>query len=150
MTHVTRSEVLVDWRKTTEVRVMRQKACPYQLEQFVQRGPGMHRHVENGVQCRRVRGRGSKQVGLNDVGHVTEIAASFTISIDVNGFILDHRRDPLGNDRGVSAIGILAWPEHVEVAEANSFQTIALREDARVNFVGKLGGGDIKYLFLFK
>ena len=112
-----------------------------QLEQPVERGAIAHGHVVNLVQRVRIGGGGGQQIGLHGVGHVAEIAAGFAITVDPHGFALQQRGRPLGNHGGIGAVGILPRPEHVEVAQANGLEAVAVGEYVGIQLVDVLGDG---------
>jgi hypothetical protein len=86
-------------------------------------------------------GGGGKEIHLNGVGHITEVTAGFAVAVDLDGLILDHGRDPLGDDGGIGAVGVLARAEDIEIAKADGFGAIAAAEDGGVKFVDVFGDG---------
>ena len=84
-------------------------------------------------------GGGGQQVGLHSVVHEAEVAAGLAIAIDAHGLALDHRRRPFWDHRRVGAVGVLARPEDIEVAQADGLEAVGAGEHAGVQFVDVLG-----------
>ena len=109
------------------------------LIQLVQRSAITHGHVVNLVHGLGVLRGGGQQVGLHHVGNEAEVAAGFTIAVDIDGLTFDHAGDPLGDDGGIGPIGVLARAEDVEVAQAHALQVVGFAEDVCVQLVHILG-----------
>ena len=84
---------------------------------------------------------GGEQVGLNHVGDEAEVAAGFAVTVDVHGIAFDQAGNPLGEDSGVRAFGVLARAEDVEVAQADALQAVAAGKHVGVEFVHVFGHG---------
>src|ERR1051326_6648405 len=104
-------------------------------KKIVKSCPAAHCNIVNLIACFFVLRRGGQKVRLNDVSDVTKISTGFTIPIDVHLLTVHQRRDPLGDYRRVGAIRVLAWPEYVEVSEANTTQPVAPGEHGSIEFV---------------
>ena len=109
------------------------------FEQLVQRRAIADRDVVDLVDGVRILGGGGKQVGLDGVVDVAEVAAGFAVAVDIDRLVLDHAGDPLRDDRGIGAVGILAAAEDVEVAQADGLQAIAAAEHVGIQLVDQLG-----------
>src|SRR4029077_12265209 len=96
---------------------------------LVQGGLGADGDVELLSDDRGVLDGGGEEVGLDDVGDVAEIAAGGAVAIDEDGGVFNHRGDPLGNDGGVGAVGVLARTEDVEVTQADALDPVAFAKD---------------------
>src|SRR4029077_5202137 len=108
-------------------REMFRQQRAFQFEQLVQGRAFAHRDVIDLVQRRRLFDGSSKQVRLNRVLHVTEIAASFPITVDKYRLAADELGNPSRDHSGISAVRVLARPEDVEVSEPDRRNTIAAR-----------------------
>ena len=65
-----------------------------------------------------------KQIGLDSVVHIGEIAALLSISEDGWTFATHHLQDELRNDTGIGRVGHLPGAKDVEVAQAHRLQAI--------------------------
>lgn len=104
------------------------------MEEFIQRSASADRHIKSSGRFRQVGGGGSKEVGLDDIGHIGEVSGSLTVAIDVDRFASQHGGNPRGNDCRIGALGILARSEYVEIAETGELHSVALRECLGVGF----------------
>src|SRR5205814_3617900 len=64
------------------------------------------------------RGR-SQQVGLHNIFDEAEIAGRLSIAIDDDRLTLEQRGNPFGNYGGVSAVRVLARPEHIKITQTD-------------------------------
>ncbi len=119
----------------------RREAVAQRKEQFVERGSVAHSHVVNLVAGLWAGGCGGQQVGLHSVGHVREVAAGFTIAVDVDGLALEQCGRPFGDDGGIGAVGVLAGAKHIEVAQANGVKTVAAGKHVGIQLVHVFGHG---------
>ena len=88
---------------------------------------------------RRRRARG-EQVGRHDVVDIGEVARLRAVAVDLQRLALDAPEDEARDHRGVLALGVLAGPEHVEVAQADGLDTEEAAPDGGVDLAGDLGG----------
>ena len=93
------------------------------------------------VECLWAGGCGGQYVGLHDVGHVREVPAGFTITVDVDGLALEQRCRPFGYDGSIGAVGVLAGAEHIEVAQANGVKAVAAGKHVGIQLVHVFGHG---------
>src|SRR5437879_12335385 len=70
---------------------------------------------------------------------MAEIAGRFAVAVDMNGFIADHAGDPLRDHRRMSPVRVLARAEHVEVAQPDRVESVAMREGPSVQLIHVLG-----------
>ena len=78
---------------------------------------------------------------MNHVGNKAEVTAGFAVAVDVDGLALDQAGNPLGNDGGIGAVGVLPRAKHVEVAQANCFKTVAAGKHVGIQLVDVFGDG---------
>lgn len=78
---------------------------------------------------------GREKVCLNDVLDVAEVAASFSIAIDLDDAVVEHCLDPAWNHSSVGSIRVLPLAKHVEVTQTNTAHSIMLVEDLCIEFV---------------
>ena len=78
---------------------------------------------------------------MHDVGDEAEVAAGFAIAVDVDGLALDQAGNPLGNDGGIGAVGVLPGAEHVEVAQAHGVKAVAAGKHVGIQLVDVFGDG---------
>lgn len=117
------------------------KVAAQQTEKGIEGGAVAHGHVVDLVHGLGVLRCGGQQVGLHHVGNKAEVAAGFTVAIDVNRFALDQAGNPFGDDGGIGALGVLAGAEHVEVAQANGVEAVAAGKHVGIQFVDVFGDG---------
>ena len=111
-----------------------------EVEQFVQGRALAKGHVVDLV-AGFVRGEAGQQVGLHHVVDVAEVAAGLAVAVDEDGLFLQQAGEPLGDDGGVGAVGILTPAKDVEVAQAHGGEAVAAGEDVGVELVHILGHG---------
>ena len=90
-----------------------------EVEQFVQGRALAKGHVVDLV-AGFGRGEAGQQVGLHHVVDVAEVAAGLAVAVDEDGLFLQQAGEPLGDDGGIGAVGILTLAEDVEVTRANT------------------------------
>ena len=122
-----------------------------QGKQFVECGAVTHSHVVNLIQCgihelpRFARNDGldggSQQVGLHGIRNKAEIAAGFTVAVDINLSASQQRCCPFWDDGGIGAIGVLTRAEDVEVAQADGVKAIAASKHVGIQLVDVFGHG---------
>lgn len=78
---------------------------------------------------------------MHGVGHVREVAAGFTITVDVDGLALEQCGRPFGDDGGIGTVGVLAGAKHIEVAQADGVKAVAAGKHAGVKLVDVFGHG---------
>src|SRR5262249_10517144 len=88
--------------------------------------------------CYAIRG-GGKQIRVDDVRHIGKIARLGSVAVDEWSAAVAHCQDEFRNDRGVLRGGIFPGAEHIEIAQADSLETVKVRESATVMFAGQLG-----------
>jgi hypothetical protein len=86
------------------------------------------------IDCFFVLSADGQQVGLHNVRNFAKVSASFAIAIDINLIALDHAGNPLGGV-GLSPVGVLTWPKHIIVAQADVFQVVSFAEHIRIKLV---------------
>src|ERR1051325_10966486 len=117
----------------------RQEFSSQQTEKLIQSGSSAHGDVINLV-CRvRVFRRGGEQVGLDDIRDVAKITARLTVTIYDYSVVAKHGRDPLGDDRRIGSIGVLARAKYVEIAQPDRAQSVAAAKHVGIKFIGSLG-----------
>ena len=57
---------------------------------------------------------------LDHVFHIAEIPAGLAVAVDGYRFVAQQPGEPLGDHRSISAVGVLARTEDVEIAQENS------------------------------
>src|SRR5690348_17034595 len=139
MTHIPRTKRLIDGLTIRKVGMIRKQVFAQNLEKLVKTRPGENRYVVRLVDGLWVLDRSRKDICLNDIGDVTEIAARFTVAIYKHRLLVQHRGNPFGDYGGVSAIGILSWTKYVEVAKPHRLQVIALGKNVSVNLGHEFG-----------
>ena len=115
---------------------------------------GSFQGIEQGVECGSVAqghvvdlifgvrlGGGGQEVDLHHVFDEAEVAAGFAVAVDEHLIAFDHGGGPFGDDRGVGAVGVLAFAEHVEVTQSNGVEVVGAGEDVSVEFVNVFGDG---------
>ena len=139
MTHVSCTEVAVNGFHASQVRVAGKQIEMKLLVQLIKRSAITHGHVVNLVHGFGVLRGGGQQVGLHHVGNEAEVAAGFTVAVNIDGLAFDHAGDPLGNDRRIGTIGVLAWAKDVEIAQADALQAVGFAKDVCVQFIHIFG-----------
>src|SRR5437867_1662632 len=86
-------------------------------------------------------GGAGEQAGLDRVLHVGEVARVLAVAEDARPLVGEQRLDEARDDRRVLGRGVLARPEHVEVAERHRLETVDPREHAAVELAGQLVDG---------
>ena len=109
--------------------------------QLVERGYAAYGNVVNLIDGFCAWRAGGQQIGLHHVGDVAKVSAGFSVAIDVNRLVLDHAGDPLGDDCGIGAFGVLAWAKHIEVAQADALQAVGFAEHIGIELVNVFGDG---------
>nr|GEU28556.1 hypothetical protein [Tanacetum cinerariifolium] len=85
--------------------------------------------------------RCGQQIGLDRVGHETEIAAALAVAVDGHLALADHGRDPLRDHCRVRAARVLPGTEHIEIPQADGLGAIAAGVHGRIQFVDMLAHG---------
>lgn len=151
--HVARAEVTVHRLFPLQVRVKRQQvavqlgiqlvegstvAYGYVVD-LVDGGDGLRVVARNdrGGGCR----RGGQQVGLHHILNKAEVAASFTVAVDVDRLALDEAGNPLGNDGSIRAVGVLSGAKYVEVAQAHGVEAVAAGKHVGIQLVDVFSNG---------
>ena len=122
-----------------QVRKARREQRTDHLKELAQGSLLAHRDVVDLVERRGLVGERGEEIGLHHVVDVAEVARRLAVAIDVGGLVAHHRRDPARDHRRVIAVRVLARPEHVEIAQADGFEAVALREHLRIELVHVLG-----------
>lgn len=131
------------------------KVVAQQAKELIQGGSVAHGYVVDLVErrwggCTRLPGfarydatcsRCGQQVGLHGVGHKAKVAAGFAIAIDVDGLAFDQRIGPFGDDGGIGAVRVLAWPKHIEVPQPNGLKAITACKHIGIQLVDVFGHG---------
>jgi len=139
VTHVTGAEVTVTWGGlVVDVAVF--QGGFQGIEQGVECGSVTQGHVVHLVLGIGFCG-GGQDVDLHHVFNKAEVTAGFAITVDEDFIALDHGGGPFGDDRGVGAIGILTFAEHVEVAQADGVEIVGAGKHVGVEFVDVFGDG---------
>src|SRR6185436_9661174 len=124
-----------------EVWIARRQPGFEHLKELVERSLPSHGHIVDRIQPLTILTESRQEVRLDDVGNITEIATCFAVSINMDGLVFDHSRDPPGDDGCVSACGVLAWTKDIEVAQADAFHAITLRKGQCIQLVDTLRDG---------
>lgn len=104
-------------------------------KELIKTGAITHGHVVDLVSRSVIRDSSRQQVCLYRVVYKAKIATGFAVTIDMEIIALDHRGSPFRDNGSISAIGILAFAENVEVTQPDSVETIAARKDIGVQLV---------------
>ena len=78
---------------------------------------------------------------MDRVCNKAEVAAGFAVAVDVDGLAFNHAADPLGDDGGIGAVGVLAWAEDIKVAQADGVKAVAAGKDVGIEFIDVLRDG---------
>lgn len=138
MADVSGPEVPMDGLGFRGLGLMADDLLADKLEKLVERGPlaeGYIIYEVPGV----FRGMGRQQVRLHHVVDVAEIAGRLAVSVDMDGIALRQCGEPLGDHRRVRAVRVLTLAEHVEVAQADGLEAIAVRENLGIKLVDVFG-----------
>ena len=81
---------------------------------------------------------GGQQVDLSHVLNEAEVATGFSIAIDIDGLAFNHACNPLWDDCGIGAIGVLARAKDVKVAKADGAKAVGAGEHIGIEFVDVL------------
>src|SRR5271163_3170173 len=98
-----------------------------------------HRNIVDLIDRSGIVSRGRQQIRLDCVVDVTEIVTGLPVSIYKDLFALEHGNDPFRYHSTVFALGILPWPEHIEIAQTDRAKSVATGEDSGVEFVHIFG-----------
>src|SRR3569833_4711766 len=107
MTHDAGAEIAIDWFVVSQMRNFRCELAPYGFDLLVQGRTVADGDVVDLVGRVRMLIGGSKQIGLNDVVDVAEVATGFAVAVDVHRFVPDHARHPLRYHGRVGTLRIL-------------------------------------------
>jgi len=111
------------------------------LEEFVEGGGFADGDIKDLVEGGGILSGRGKEIGLDDVVDVTEVATGLAVAKNMDGLVLKEGSEPAWNDGGICACRILAWAEDIEIAQANGAQSKGAGEDASVGFVHRFCGG---------
>ena len=103
--------------------------------QFVERCPFTAGNVVNLTDCRRIAAAAGQQIRLDHIIDEAKIAAGCSVAVDERLFPTDHTIKPLWNDCRISAVRILASPEHIEIPQADTGKIIKSAKDACIQFI---------------
>ncbi len=81
-----------------------------------------------------------QQIALHNVANKSEVARLTTIAIKRWALTAEQAGDEQWNHCRVRTGRILAWAEHVEVTQADGFQTEAMVKGLQIQLAGKFGG----------
>src|SRR5439155_22784146 len=82
-------------------------------------------------------GYSSREVRSYSIVYISEIAGLFAVTIDSGRLTLEHRSYEFCHHTRVGRIGILAWPEQIEITQADSLQIVVLGEAAHIEFASE-------------
>lgn len=116
--HVTSAKVTVDGLSVMQVLVEGKQINFELCVQLIEGRSVAYSHVINLVDSLGCMDSSGKQVGLHRIVYKAKVAASLAVAVDVDRLAFDHAANPLWDDCGISAIGVLAGAEDVEVAQA--------------------------------
>src|SRR5262249_60275844 len=80
------------------------------------------------------RARG-EDVRLDDVVDIREVARLTAVAVDLQQLAAQRPENEAGDHRRVFRGRVLAWAEHVEIAQADGFDAVELRAHPRVHLV---------------
>jgi len=139
--NVAGTEILVNWRLDLQRRIAGLQSVLENLQQLVQGCAFSDGDVVGLVDGFWIGCCCGQEVGLDNVVDVAEVASGFAVAIDADGLTFQDCVDPLGDDGGVGAIGVLARAENVELAQADGLELVGSGKGLGVEFVNGFGGG---------
>ena len=141
MADISRPEVLIDRANVPQVRIPGQELLTQTRIELIEGGSGADSNIIDLVHRLCPFHRRREEIGLDDIGHVTKVTAGFTIAIDKDGLVSQHRGDPFGDYCGVGAVGVLAGAEDVKVPQPHRIQSVTPGKDVRIKLVRAFGYG---------
>ena len=152
--HVARAKVAVDELGALQMGVKRQQVAVQLGVQLVEGGAVAYGYVVDLVDGgwgalspalsqweREFIHGGGQQVGLHHVGNKAEVAAGFTVAVDIHRLALDQAGNPLRDDGGIGAVGVLPGAKHVEITQANGVKAVAAGKHVGIQLVDIFGHG---------
>ncbi len=137
--HIANTKVTIHGLDLPQVRVNPLQNTVKLGAEFIERRLFARRHVVDLIDRPRIVSRGGQQIRLDCVVDVTEIATGLPVAIYKDLFALEHGSGPFRYHSSVFALGILPWPEHIEIAQTDRGKAVATGEDSGVEFVHIFG-----------
>jgi len=82
---------------------------------------------------------GRENIDLHHVFDEAKVAAGFTVAVDEDLIALDHGGGPFGDDCSIRTVRVLAFAEHVEIAQTDGLEAVGTGKDAGVQFIHVFG-----------
>jgi len=139
VTHITGTEVTVDGMGIFEMGKSLAQVVTKEAEEDIEARAVANRNIVDLIGGFRVFAGGSKQVCLDGVIDITEVAAGFAIAVDIHRLAVDHTGDPFRDDRCVGTVGVLPLAEDVEVAQADGLEPIGAGKNIGIKFIDQFG-----------